>query len=311
MIDDTLMGDTPNPTALDYCSLATLSLMQGVAFTFMKIGVQTLTAFDVVYLRVLFAALIIMVYFLYRFGEFRRYLSRYWAQLLVLSVSSIILPFSLIAWSETKLPSGIPSIYMALIPIFVAVFGSIAGVENALNLRGYLGLLLGFLGVSALSFRDVVVVGISGVLPNVACFASAACYAFSIIRTRQIPDVPPRVISVTVMIFSCLILTPIFIASAPFGIEPSQDSLIAVLLLSIISTVGALVVLYFLINKIGGTFTAMANYLIPIMGLLWGYVILGERIPITTVPCVAAVLLGLRLVRGRRTSPLSVKQPSK
>ena len=59
--------------------------------------------------------------------------------------------------------------------------------------------------------------------------------------------------------------------------------------------------LYFrLISAVGPTQTAMTSYLIPLFGVVWGVVLLGEQITGFTVVGMAIILLGVVLVTGTR-----------
>lgn len=77
-------------------------------------------------------------------------------------------------------------------------------------------------------------------------------------------------------------------------------SMLSGLALAWISTAAALVLLYYLIAKVGPIFTATANYLVPLTGLFLGVVLLKETLPSLTMPAIALILTGLWLVKSSR-----------
>lgn len=286
-----------------YIQLILLGLVQGAAFVCMKIGVQTIPPFDVVYIRVLTAAVILLVLFMHEIKSGLKQIIDKIGVIFILSITSIIAPFTLLAWAETKMPSGIPSIYMALIPIVVALIGAKYGVEQKLGKMGYIGLLISVTGIVTLSVQSILGNGVSGLWPNIACLISTLFYSISILIVRRLHMIGSYVISTSVLVIASALLTPFFLIHTNYIYNFSLASIIASLVLGGLSTALALILMYNLVIRHGGVFATQANYIVPIAGLLWGLIVLGEKIPLLIIPSVAMVLYGLWLVRGRMGLP--------
>jgi drug/metabolite transporter (DMT)-like permease len=292
--------EVKTPILTEYLLLLLLGLMQGMSFVFMKVGVESITPISLVFLRLLFSALIIIPYLFFDKTKYIIFAKKYKADFFLLSISSIIAPFALITWVESRISSGVVSVYMAMISIFVAILGEHFGVEKKLGPISYIGLSLGFIGICMLSYQNILGSGISVIWPHLACLLSAICYALSIVKTRMLPDIPAKVISINVIIFALITIIPMFLLDYTWKLQPSPESLISVFFLSLISTVGALALLYLLIDRVGGLFTSMANYIVPLAGLFWGATILDEKPSLLTIPSVIVIILGLWLVRKKR-----------
>lgn len=250
--------------------LILLSLMQGGAFTYMKIGVGSISSFELVFLRVFFATILLSLFFGRRILSSQTLIFKNLYRLIILAFTSIICPFLLLAWAETKMVSGIPPIYMALIPVFVALIGARLRMEAELGIYGYLGLCLSITGVIILSIYAILLQGLSGILPNLACFSSAIFYSISIIKVRLMKDLSPSLISTMVVIISFFITIPFLAFNLNEIHTPSFSALLASMILGIASTSLALILMYHLVQKKGGVFATLANYFVPLAGLFWG-----------------------------------------
>ncbi|WOE30597.1 MULTISPECIES: DMT family transporter [unclassified Acinetobacter] len=275
--------------------LLLLGVLQGAAFLFIKIAVSFLNPFNVVFLRIILALPCIYLFVFYRYSDIFSVVKAHFPILLLLSLSSVIIPFLLIAWAGQYIASGVASIYMALIPIFVSIFEVIFRKNIGFSLRAYLGLFLGFIGVILLFINDLLSNFSHGLWGHVACFVAAICYAFSIYKSKALSVLAPALIGCGVLSLASLLLLPMLslmplpklIWTAPWW---------SILGLAFISTAGALILMYYLIDQIGTVFTATTNYLVPLVGIFLGFIFLHERLSNMLVPAVSLILVGLYCV---------------
>lgn len=91
----------------------------------------------------------------------------------------------------------------------------------------------------------------------------------------------------------------------PWRLEPSALSLLAVVALGLIPTAGGYLLLFHIIARAGAGFSSFNNYLIPLFGVLWGALFLGEEVELRALGALGLVFLGLAaprlLPRFRRT----------
>lgn len=78
-----------------------------------------------------------------------------------------------------------------------------------------------------------------------------------------------------------------------------MDSLVALLLLSLICTALAYLILFRLLRTTSSIFTSLLNYLIPVFALAWGVTLLGESLRLDAVIALGLILLGVALAQAR------------
>jgi len=276
--------------------LGLLGLMQGTAFLFIKIAVTFLNPFTIVFLRVSLALPFLLLFGIYKYKNFIYIVKPKLKLLVLLSFTSIIIPFSLISWAGKFIPSGVSAIYMALIPIFVTIFEVKFRKNFTFSKSGYLGLFIGLIGVVSLFFNDFLVNLGSGLIGHILCFLSAIFYAFSVYKTKILSDIPPALIGLSILTLSSVFLLPLILFFLPSSISASKFEWFSILGLATISTAGALILMYYLIDKVGTVFTSITNYLVPLFGLLLGYLFLNEKLTPMLIPAISFILLSLYLV---------------
>ncbi|MCH7395475.1 DMT family transporter [Acinetobacter dispersus] len=139
--------------------LLLLGIMQGSAFLFMKIADQSFSTASIVFFRLFFAALVIVPYVLFSTHSYRNVWRVHKKIFITLAFTSTVIPFSLIAWAVQYISSGIEAVYMALIPLFVALFEYFGKEKIRFNKEVYLGFIFGFLGIFYFLFRILLNMG--------------------------------------------------------------------------------------------------------------------------------------------------------
>ena len=120
--------------------------MWGSSYLFIKLGVATLTPLTLVALRLgVGAALLVAVLIATRQPLPRN--PRIYGHFAVMSIFSVVLPFSLISWSEQSVSSSLASILSGTVPLFVIVFASLFLRDESFTFNRLVGLAVGFGGV--------------------------------------------------------------------------------------------------------------------------------------------------------------------
>src|SRR6266550_4194130 len=159
----------------DWLLLVVLSLLWGGSFFFAKVGLEDLPPLTLALGRVAIAAVILAVLTRVR-GESLAPIARAWPTFAVLGLLNCVIPFSLIFWGQTHIPSGLASIFNATTPIFTVLVAHLATRDEKLNAAKLVGITTGFLGVAVMLGPDILIDGIS-VWGQLACLAAALSYA--------------------------------------------------------------------------------------------------------------------------------------
>lgn len=188
------------------------------------------------------------------------------------------LPFALITWGETRIPSGMASILNGTVPLFTLVIAHFLLHDEPMTPWRALGLVVGFIGVVVLVGHDTGGISGSG-WGQLAVVGAAICYAIGASISRRYL----RGLSALTQSFTTLVFAVIFIGSAAGVVErplawPTHPLVwAATMWLGLLGSCAAYLLYYSLINAWGATRASLVTYIFPVVGLILGIVILGEQ----------------------------------
>jgi drug/metabolite transporter (DMT)-like permease len=276
--------------AADAARLLALAAIWGASFLFIRIVSPAIGPWLTADLRVLIAGVALLVYF--RFTGYDPEWRRWGRHYLAMGLLTSGFPFLLYAYAALQLPAGLMSVLNATSPMFAAIMAALLLGER-LSGRRIAGLVLGVIGVALVTRPDgsefpVAAVG--------ACLLAAWFYGVSgSYMRRWAREVPPRGMAVGTQVSAGLLMLPFAVASAPATLP---SSLVIGCLLALGLVCGAIAyLLYFrLIADIGPTGALTVTYLIPVFGMLFGALFLGETVSAAMLAGVALVLAGTGFV---------------
>lgn len=214
--------------------------------------------------------------------------------LVIVALVNTAAPFWLLSWGETRIDSGLASIFQAAVPIFIAVISF--GFFREVRVTGtrLVGVAVGFVGVALLVGAQP-----SGkVLGALAVVGMAFCYAIGGLLTgRHLSAVPPVVIGLASTAVAAVVALPAGIVQAPHS-TPGWKEIGSVVALGIPGTAFAYLLFFALITRAGAAYASLVTYLIPPIALAYGAIFLGERFGATAFGGLALVLAGVALGTG-------------
>lgn len=284
--------------------LLLLAAIWGASFLFIRIAVPSLGPAMLMGGRVLFAALFLslIAVFLHK----KLYWRDNWQHYIKLGFINSALPFLLFAYGATVLTASLLSVLNATAPIWGAVIG-ILFFRQPLSVSVMAGLVLGVSGVAILVGFDPVLVKPGALLAVAAAASAACCYGIATHYTRRAKAVEPFANAHGSMWGALLMLLPLALIQGP-QTDISPTVALAVLALGVVCT-GVAYLLYFkLVQEVGATQTLTVTFLIPVFGVLWGALFLGEQVGWHTAFGALAVLTGTALVTGFRPVQLWAKR---
>jgi drug/metabolite transporter (DMT)-like permease len=283
----------------NFVILILLSLIWGASFLFIKVAVATIPPFSVAFGRTALAAM--LLYLVLRSRGLRMPgWGPVWGTFLLMGLFNGAVPYTLITWAEIHIDSGLAAILNALMPLFTVLLAHLFTGDERLNWMKVVGIFLGFLGVVAL-IGPAALKGLGKhVLAQLAVMAAALCYAVAIIYGRRLREITPLV-SATGQLFCAAFLTlpMILIFDAPWALSPSFISVAALTCLSLLGTALAYLLYYYLLQRIGSTNLSLVTYLLPITGVFWGALLLGERLHWSAFLALGLILAGIAGINNR------------
>jgi len=275
--------------------LILLAALWGGSFLVMRYAAPAFGAAALIWLRVAIASLCLAPLLLLR-GQ-GAVLREHAAAIAVMGVFNSALPFVLIAWATLSITAGLASILNATVPIFAALIGAV-WLGDKLGASRALGLAVGFGGVLMLAadkadFKP----GGSG-WAIVAMLVATFSYGFAANLTkRRLAGVPALVNAAGSQIISAIVLAPLAYWFWPAQI-PGGMAWLAVLVLGVGCTALAYLLFFRLVTHVGASRTVTVTFLIPLFGVLWGSVFLGEALKVGMLAGGAVVVLGTALATG-------------
>lgn len=283
----------------DYGLLLILAVIWSSSFLLIKIAVETVPPFTLTAARLALAALLFLIFLAIK-GE---WIPMHPKALLLYIVSGIMgnsLPFVLISWGETHISSSLTALLMGIMPIATFVLAHIFVSEEPMTKRKTLGVGFGFCGL-------LVLVGVSAlsgfgehIFGQILVLGGATSYAISTVFVRLQPEFSRYKMAAGMNICAALISVPLaFVFENPMELEPTKESLLSIIALAIFPTAIASLIYFIVIKSIGATAFSQINYIIPILGGIWGILFLGEVLHWNVFAALTLVLFGIYLIQSK------------
>jgi drug/metabolite transporter (DMT)-like permease len=291
-----------------------LAAFWGASYMFIKVANRAFEPVTMMMLRLLVAALIIVTVLAVQRGwdttvaEMR---ALGWEGF-ALGVVNGAIPFTLIAWGEKYIDSGVAAIANATMPIFVVLLAiRFKPSETVRGLR-LVGFLVGLVGVGVLAGVHPEG-GWWGAAGTLAVVVASVSYAVGALwGQRLIARTSGLVLSGASMIGGMLVLLPVGLAQLPSGV-PGWKETGSVLALAVIGTALAQIILYRVLRSDGAARVSLVTYLLPITALIYGVLLLGEPLTWEELAGMALILGGVALgsgaVRLQRREPVAAPTP--
>jgi len=278
----------------DATRLVLLAALWGASFLFMRIVAPVLGPLITADARILLAAAALAIF--YRIVRFDSRWRQWWPEYAIVGSMNTALPFLLYAYAAVHVPAGLSAVLNATAPMWGALLAA-ALLGEPLRLKRSVGLVLGVVGVALVTRPepgiDYPPLAVAAALGGALCYAVAGVYL-----KRRAQGAPSRGLALGTQLAAGIMIAPFAAFSAPLGaVTPGViAALVAMALLS-----GALAyVLYFrLIADVGPIRSLTVTYLIPVFGVLFGALFLGESITAWTLAGGTLVILGTVFVLGK------------
>ncbi|MEG3618408.1 EamA family transporter [Magnetovibrio sp. PR-2] len=280
--------------ARDLSLLFILALIWSSSFTVIKVGVESVPPVTLALLRIAIGAFLLFAWLTFK-GHKLPTQPQIWGSFFLIGVFGYALPFTLINWGEQQIPSGLAAIVIAAMPLAALVLGRIFS-DEVLNVRRLIGVLVGFAGVIVLMGPEVLLALGDQALRQLAIAGAALCYAIGGILFRKLPTAKPLEHGTGVLIASTILLLPLaWVFEDPLAVAYTWTSVWTSIYLGLLPTAVATILLIMVIASRGVTFLALNNYLIPLMGVLWGYLFLDEQITPEILMALALIFAGIAI----------------
>jgi len=280
--------------------LGLLALLWGSGFFFTTIAVDDIGPPTVVLIRAALAAAILFAVIRLRGNPVPQGWSN-WRPFFVLGLLNTTLPFTLNAWSLTRIDSGLAGILTATVPIFTVLVAHFATVDEHFSGAKVLGIGLGMVGVLLILGQDPGSIASGSGLGKLAVLLACLLYGIAAVYARSLKGIPPLNLAFGQLCTATILLTPfVAIVDRPWRTATWElDAILAVLVLTVFGSACAYLIFYQLLTTAGATNASLVTYLIPLVAVLLGATLLDERLHIQQLLGMILIIGGMAAIDGR------------
>jgi drug/metabolite transporter (DMT)-like permease len=274
--------------------LATLWSLQ---YIFMRIAVPVFGTGIVAESRALFAAAFLVPWVLLVTRE-PLMLGANWRDHLAVCMVNNALPFICFAYAATALPASYLAVMNGMVPLWSAVI-SVPVLKERLSAWRIVGFFLGMAGVALIVKLGPIALTAPTALAAAAGVAGAAFWGWAGVVIRQRTGrVPPISLAAGSILFAAILLAPAWTEAPPLSAWAPGVTAALVALGALVSGL-AYLPFFTLVRDIGPTRTLTVGLAVPVLGVFWGWLLLGETITASMIAGAALVLAALVLVMKR------------
>lgn len=282
--------------------LLALSVLWGGSFFFIGVAVKELPTFTIVVARVAGAAIILWSV-LQLMGLRMPRDGRAWQAFFSMAFINNVIPFSLIAWGQSHIASGVASILNATTPLFAVIIAHYFTGDEKMSWGRFFGVLIGLAGVTVMVGSDALrSLGVN-IAAQLAILGASTFYAISGVYARRFRTMglQPLATSAGQMTASSIMLAPIMlIIDQPWTLPaPSAETVAALIGVASLSTALAYILYFRILATAGATNVLLVTFLIPVTAILLGMLALGEVLQVQHMAGMALIGLGLSAIDGR------------
>ncbi|MFV8440291.1 DMT family transporter [Vibrio owensii] len=294
-------------TAASFFRLLCLAAIWGGSFLFMRVAANTFGPAYLIEFRVGFAAIALLLISIYLKKKLS--FTAHTKHFFIIGLFNTAAPFLFFAYAAQTLNASTLSILNSTAPIWGALIGFI-WYRSPLTKKAILGMAIGITGVAVLVGWSAVKIGEEAILPIIASLLAACSYGIATNYTKNAPQIPAFNNAHGSMWAAVIWVLPL-LPFLPMRSEPTSIEWSSVVALGVVCT-GLAYLLYFrLVSEVGPASALSVTFLIPVFGILWGYLILDEPIGFNTIIGTILVLNGTMLVTGFSPAAMLAKRKEK
>ena len=291
-----------------------LAAFWGASYMFIKVADRAFEPATMIMLRLVIAAGLLLAVLVAQRGRRQTVVEmrRLGWEGFALGVVNAAIPFTLIAWGEKHIDSGVAAIANASMPIFVVLLAIRWKPSERVRGLRLAGFLIGLVGVGVLAGVHPKG-GWWGVAGTMAVVVASVSYAAGALWSQRLVErTSGLTLAATTMVGALVALLPLGLWQLPSHV-PGWKETGSVVALAVIGTAVAQIILYRVLRSDGAARVSLVTYLLPVTALFYGVTLLGE--PLTWQELAGMVLIlggvafGSGAVRFPRREPVAAPSP--
>jgi drug/metabolite transporter (DMT)-like permease len=280
--------------------LAVLATLWGASFLSIRIALDEVPPLTAVAHRVGWATLVLWIYVILRRLPLPRG-REVWISFAGMGLLNNVIPFSLMAWGQLYIPSGLTSIFNAATAIFGVLVAALLLSDENLSKRKAAGVAIGFAGVvTAIGIESLRAFNITS-LAQLAVLAGTMSYAFAGVWARKrLTGLAPQVAAAGMLTVSTLIMVPLaWVLDGPIRLDLEPRTVMTIAYYALGATALAYLLYYRVLALAGSGNLMLVTLMIAPIAIVLGAVVLGETLAPNAYKGFALLALGLIIIDGR------------
>ena len=281
---------------IDLFLLVLLGLIWGSSFFNIKIATYSYDPFTLALIRVIFASIPLFLLCKYKNIKIEAF-SKNWKPYALIGLCNIAIPFTLIAIGTSKINSYLAAMLMSTTPMSGSILAHFFTKNEKITLLKSIGILIGFLGILFLFF-DKLIINESNYIYVLITILGSTFYSIGGILTLKLKTKGNENVTTSTTLWSVIFLFPLsMIFETPWQLNPSLESTLALLYLGVVATGLAWLIRFRILTVNGLVFQTQVAYLIPIFGVLFGYLLMDEIITWRVLISLIIIMIGIYIVK--------------
>ena len=286
--------------------LILLSAIWGSAFFAIKICLNSFSPIGVASLRLIIAS-IFLLFFFYIQKKKIIFTKRILFLLIIIGIIGNFIPFFLISWAEQFIASSTAGMLMAIGPIITLLMSHFLTKNDKFTFIKFSSIMVGFIGVLFIfnfyNFNNLLTNNYIDLVAKILVIFAAFGYMFSnILAYEKLNKIDSFTITTFATTFGAIFSIPFFIFEISINnyfLNVDLNSIYALIYLGIFPTAIAFQFRYYITKTSGPVFLSYVAYLIPVFAVLWGYILLSEKIGISSLIGIFLILFGVYLGQNK------------
>ena len=280
----------------DLSLLLLLSIIWGSAFFNIKIATYSYEPFTLALVRVIFAS--IPLFLLCKFKKIKiEAFGENWNWYALIGLCNIAIPFVLIAIGTAKINSYLAAILMSTTPLSGSILAHLFTKDEKLSYLKSLGVLIGFSGI-VLLFFDKVIINSENYPYALITILGSTFYCIGGLLTIKLKNKINENVTTSTTLWSVIFLLPFsLMLESPWNSNPTLQSTLSLLYLGVIATGLAWLIRFRILTVNGLVFQTQVAYLIPIFGIIFGYLLMDEVLTWKVILSLVIILVGIYIFK--------------
>ena len=286
-------------SARAWAGLLVLALVWGASFLSVRIALNEITPLWSVAWRVGLGAAVLLLYLAIRRIALPR--GRVWLALMMMGLLNNVVPFSLMAWGQLHIESGLAGILNAATAIFGVLVAALVFDDERLTTRRAVGVSLGFAGAATAIGWEALAALDPRSLAQIAVLAGTVSYALAGAWGRlELGALRPEAAATGMLVCSTLVMIPLaYAVEGGPRLDLSSATWAAIGYYAVIATAGAYLLYYRVLRAAGSGNLMLVTLLVAPIAIVLGALVLGEDLPRRAYAGFALLAMGLAMLDGR------------